>query len=222
VTAPSATSHRLAHWAAQPESKRVDWWIQRIAVCALAAAAAGSRARSLTASPSKRRSAAPPAGCFVLHVGYRHLHVLSQVCDEPGSGFRLYQIAHLVALLTAQSDNPATGPACPTAGKDHLVASAGETQRRIRQIIICTASSASTSSSRTSRFQVWKSSATRRARSPRHAGRFPASVGVFLSHAPSPNAISSTNRRAPRCARPSGRQTRLASRAHRSLEIHLN
>jgi hypothetical protein len=74
--------------------------------------------------------------------------------DEPGSGFRLYQIARLVALLTVQSDNPATRLASPTDGKDHLVASAGETQRRIRQIIMCTASSASTSSSRTSRFQV--------------------------------------------------------------------
>jgi hypothetical protein len=40
-----------------------------------------------------------------------------------------------VASLTAQSDNPATRPACPTDGKDHLVASAGGTQRRIRQII---------------------------------------------------------------------------------------
>ena len=51
-------------------------------------------------------------------------------------------------------------PACLSpAGKDHLLAPARETQRWIRQIIMCTASSGSTSSSRTSRFQVWKSSA---------------------------------------------------------------
>jgi hypothetical protein len=51
------------HWAAQPQSKRVEWWIRRIAVgAALAAAAPRFAGHSLTAYRSKLRSAPPQPG----------------------------------------------------------------------------------------------------------------------------------------------------------------
>jgi hypothetical protein len=58
-----------AHWAAQPESKRVDWWIRRIAVgAALAAAAprfAGALADRIPLQAALGASAAGLAVCAV-------------------------------------------------------------------------------------------------------------------------------------------------------------
>lgn len=51
------------HWAAQPETKRVEWWIRRIAVGAALAAAAPRFAGALADRiPLKRRSAPPQPG----------------------------------------------------------------------------------------------------------------------------------------------------------------
>ena len=56
------------HWAAQPESKRVDWWIRRIAVGAALAAAprfAGALATASAPSAALGASAAGLAICAV-------------------------------------------------------------------------------------------------------------------------------------------------------------
>ena len=87
------------------------------------------------------------------HVAYRHLQLALRFRDEPIPGFRPVLEAHLTASRTARR------PSCLSPRRrDHLLASA-EAQKRIRQIIVCTASSGSSSSAWTSRFQVWKSSA---------------------------------------------------------------